>query len=121
MQAFIEAMVNKDSRAVLSFFSQKTNFQLIPYVIGSNTPETIATISYNKLKNDFSSRKGLYMFFFSKPNGWEYQVEFRRGEMWRKRPGNLYTATHNSMGHTYIKWKQEGDRWVIEEIASVHP
>jgi len=23
------------------------------------------------------------------------------------------------MGHTYIKWKQEGNKWVIDELAYV--
>ena len=121
MRGFFEAMINKDSNAVLSFFPQKSNFTLIPYVIGSNTPESITAISYGKLKDDFSNKKGLYVFFFENPNVWTYNVEFRRGEMWQKRPGNIFVAPQSSMGHTYIKWKQEGDRWVIDEIAYVHP
>lgn len=121
MKAFIEAMVNKDSNAVLSFFPQQSTCKLIPYVIGSKTPEKVNTISYDRLKNDFANKKGWYVFFFEKPNGWTYNVEFRRGEMWRKKSGNLFAAPDSSEGHTYIKWKQEGDRWVIAELAYVHP
>ena len=80
MQAFFEAMVNKNPPAVLSFFPQKSNFRLVPYEIGSKTPETPATISYNQLKNAFAKKGELYVFFFEQPNGWAYQVEFRRGE-----------------------------------------
>ena len=121
MQGFFEAMINKNGNALLAFFPQKSNFKLISYVIGSNTPENTASISYNKLKKDFSQKKGLYVFFFEKPNGWTYNVEFRRGEPWKKKPGNIFTAPDSSMGHTYIKWKQEGDNWVTDEIAYVHP
>jgi hypothetical protein len=121
MQGFFEAMVNRNGNALLSFFPQKSNFKLIPYVIGSNTPENKANITYSRLKNDFSNKKGWYVFFFEKPNGWTYNVEFRRGEPWKKRAGNVFTAPDSSMGHTYIKWKQEGEKWVIDEIAYVHP
>jgi hypothetical protein len=121
MQGFFEAMINKDSNALLAFFPQQSNFKLIPYVIGSNTPEKIGNVSYSRVKNDFSNKKGLYVFFFEKPNGWTYNVEFRRGEPWKKRSGNVFTAPESSMGHTYLKWKQEGDNWVIDELAYVHP
>jgi hypothetical protein len=121
MKAFTEAMVNKDSNAVLSFIPQQSTFKLIPYVIGSKTPEKVNTISYNKLKSDFANKKGLYIFFFEKPNGWTYNVEFRRGENWKKKAATIFTAPDSSDGHTYIKWKQEGDKWVIDELAYVHP
>ncbi len=121
MQAFYEAMIRKDSRTVLGSFSPKTGFKLISYEIGQNSPETITTVFYDKLKMDFAVRTGLYQFFFAKPDGWEYNVEFRQGEPWRKGPNNTYFAPQSSMGHTYIKWKQEGNRWVIDELAYVHP
>jgi hypothetical protein len=121
MQAFIEAMVNKNPQAVLSFFPQKSNFRLVPYEIGSKTPETPVTVSYNQLKNAFAKQGELYVFFFEQPDGWAYQVEFRRGEEWRRGPDAVFFAPQSSMNHTYIKWKQEGDQWVIAEIAYVHP
>ena len=121
MQGFFTAMINRDSQALLAFFPQQTTCKLIPYLIGSKTPEAVTNISYGKLKNDFAQKKGLYVFFFEKPNGWTYNVEFRRGEPWKKRPGNIYMAPESSMGHTYIKWKPEGDKWVVDELAYVHP
>ena len=65
--------------------------------------------------------KGMYVFFFEQPDGWAYQVEFRRGQMWLRGPGNTFLPPQSSMGHTYIKWKQEGNKWVIDELAYVHP
>jgi hypothetical protein len=121
MQGFFEAMINRNSNALLTFFSPNSNFKLIPYLIGTKTPEKLANISYDRLKHDFANKKGLYVFFFDKPNGWTYNVEFRRGERWKKKAGNIFTAPDSSDGHTYIKWKQAGDKWVIDEIAYVHP
>ena len=121
MQGFIEAMVNKNPQAVLSFFPQRSNFRLVPYEIGSKTPETPVMVSYNQLKNAFAKKGELYVFFFEQPDGWAYQVEFRRGEMWRRGPDAVFFAPQSSMNHTYIKWKQEGDKWVVDEIAYVHP
>jgi hypothetical protein len=121
MQGFFEAMINHNSKALLNFFSPNSSFKLIPYLIGTKTPEKIATISYDRLKNDFANKKGWYVFFFEKPNGWTYNVEFRRGEPWKKKAANIFIPPDSSDGHTYIKWKQEGDKWVIAELAYVHP
>jgi hypothetical protein len=114
-------MVNHDSRALLAFFPKKSSFRLIPYTIGNDTPDASQSISYDRLKNDFAHKGQLYTFFFEQPNGWAYQVEFRRGEPWQKGPDSIFIAPRSSRGHTYIKWKQEGSKWVVGEIAYVHP
>jgi hypothetical protein len=43
------------------------------------------------------------------------------GKHWKKRGADTFVAPDSSSGDTYIKWRREGQKWVIGEIGETTP
>ena len=121
MISFINAMVSKDSNKVLSFFSKKTPYKWVFYEIGTTKPLYVRYISYQDLAKDFKTKTGRYHSFFDDPNGYTYQVNFKRNKMWKKKGKNTFVAPDSDFDTTYIKWKRENGQWVISEMGDSGP
>jgi len=117
MKSFINCMVLKDGDCLLEHFSRKSSWKYAPYEIGSGKPMKAEIVSFPELSRDFRKKKNWYRFFFDEPNGCTYQVNFKKDTMWKKKGRNTFVAPHSYSGNTYIKWKQEDGKWVIEEIG----
>ena len=121
MRSFIDAVVRKDKSAVLAFFSPTSPWQYIGYEIGSNKVVANQMITYQMMAQDFANRKGWYNFFFDEPNGYTFRVNFRPGEMWKKKGRNTFVCPQSGSGNTYVAWRLEGSKWVIEKIGETGP
>ena len=121
MRSFIDAMVRKDKSAVLSFFSPTSPWQYLGYEIGTNKVVANKMINYQVMATDFAAQQGWYGFFFHEPNGYTFRINFRKGEMWKKKDRNTFVCPQSDSGNTYITWKQEGGRWVIQKIGETGP
>lgn len=121
MRAFIDAVVRKDKSAVLSFFSPTSPWQYVGYEIGTGKVIATKMVSYQEMAQDFASRKGWYGFFFDEPNGYTFRVNFRPGEMWKKRGPNTFVCPQSSSGNTYVVWMPQGGKWVIQKIGETGP
>ncbi|MEW5725384.1 MAG: hypothetical protein AB1896_19890 [Thermodesulfobacteriota bacterium] len=119
MEAFIQAMVAKDKSGVLSFFSQTEPWVYAPYEIGSGRPLERQSVTFQEMARDFQNEEYWYGFFFDEPNGYTYQVNFEAGVSWRPKGPDTFLAPDSDTGNTYIKWRREGERWVIAEIGEV--
>jgi hypothetical protein len=121
MRSFIDAMVRKDKSAVLAFFSPTSPWQYMGYEIGTNKVVANKMINYQVMAKDFAAQKGWYGFFFHEPNGYTFRVNFLDGKMWKKRGPNTFVCPQSESGNTYITWKQEGGKWVIQKIGETGP
>jgi hypothetical protein len=116
MQAFIQAMGNKDSAGILAAFSRQSPWRYQPYEIGTGRRLKPAIITPARLAQDFQKKSGLYDFFHSEPNGYTFRVNFMGNNQWRRQGPDTFIAP-DSTGDTYIKWRQEKGGWVIGEIG----
>jgi hypothetical protein len=121
MQAFTQAMLQKNPRQLLTFFSKTSTWRYLSYGIGANTPSYSKQVSYANLVTDFKRKNNWYGFFFNEPNGYTFRINFMRGERWRKEGPALFIAPRSESGRTYVKWKQEHGKWVIAEISETAP
>jgi hypothetical protein len=121
MRAFIDAVVRKDKAAILSSFSPTSPWKYVGHEIGTGKVIATKTVSYQTMANDFAAKKGWYHFFFDEPNGYTFRINFRKGEMWKKKGGTTFVCPQSDSGKTYVSWKQEGGKWVIEKIGETGP
>jgi hypothetical protein len=121
MRSFIDAVVRKDKSAILSSFSPSSPWQYVGYEIGTGKVIATKMVNYQVMTKDFASKKGWYGFFFNEPNGYTFRVNFRQGEMWKKKGRNTFVCPQSDSGNTYVAWMQEGEKWVIQKIGETGP
>jgi hypothetical protein len=121
MQAFITAMVQKNAAGILAAFSRQSPWHYQPYEIGTLRARKAVSVSPGQMARDFRQRRNWYDFFTAEPNGYTFRVNFMRSNRWRKRGSDTFVAPDSDTGKTYIKWRREGNRWVIAEIGEVTP
>ena len=78
-------------------------------------------VKYEVMAKDFAAKQGWYGFFFDEPNGYTFRVNFRQGEMWKKKGPNTFVCPQSDSGNTYVAWKPEGGKWVIQKIGETGP
>ncbi len=121
MQSFIQAMVNKNPTAIFSAFSRQSPWRYQPYEIGTGRRLPPASVSPEKMAHDFQQKSGWYDFFLADPNGYTFRVNFMHSNQWKKRGADTFVAPDSSSGNTYVKWRREGQTWVIGEISETTP
>jgi hypothetical protein len=121
MRSFIDAVVRKDKSAILSSFSPSSPWQYVGYEIGTGKVIATKTVNYQVMAKDFANQKGWYNFFFNEPNGYTFRINFRPGEMWKKKGRDTFVCPQSDSGNTYVAWRQEGGKWVIEKIGETGP
>ena len=121
MQSFIQAMVSKNPAAIFTAFSRQSPWRYQPYEIGTRRRLKPATVSPEKMARDFHQKSGYYDFFMADPNGYTFRVNFMHSNQWKKRGADTFVAPDSDSGDTYIKWRREGQSWVIGEIGETTP
>jgi hypothetical protein len=121
MRSFIDAVVRKDKSAILSFFSPSSPWQYLGYEIGTGKVVANKMVKYEVMAKDFGAKKGWYGFFFDEPNGYTFRVNFSKGEMWKNKGPNTFVCPQSHSGNTYVTWKPEGGKWVIQKIGETGP
>ncbi|MDD3579693.1 MAG: hypothetical protein PHW74_01585 [Desulfobacca sp.] len=121
MRAFTQAILQKNSQRLLTFFPKESTWKFLSYEIGTNKLSFSKQVSYANLVTDFQRKTNWYGFFFDEPNGYTFRLNFIEGERWRKEGPALFIAPRSENGRTYIKWKQERGEWVIAEISDTSP
>ncbi len=121
MKSFVQAMVRKDSNGILAAFSQRNPWRFVGYEIGTGRPLESKMVSFAQMSRDFRARKGWYHFFFDDPNGYTFRINFGKGEVWKRRGTTYARSSGDRSVRHYIKWRQEGGKWVIAEIGDTSP
>ena len=121
MQSFIQAMAQKNSHGIFAAFSQQTPWKYQPYEIGTGRPLKAEVINPGQMTNDFQKKRGWYNFFLADPNGYTFRLNFMRNLPWKKRGADTFVAPESDSGNTYVRWRLEGQRWVIAVIGETTP
>ncbi len=121
MQSFIQAMAQKNLPGILAAFSQQAPWKYQPYEIGTGRLLKAAVVSPKKMADDFQKKQGWYNFFLAEPNGYTFRLNFMRHQPWKKRGADTFVAPDSDSGNTYVKWRLEGQRWVIGVIGETTP
>jgi hypothetical protein len=74
------------------------------------------------MAKDFAAKEGwLLGLFFDEPDGYTFRVHFLHGRVWNKRGPDTFASADDPSGNTYIAWKQEKRKWVIQKISNNGP
>jgi hypothetical protein len=117
MDAFLDAIRQKDRQKLLTFFSTTRPFR---YVGTITEPPLVAEVSFEQLRQDLERQGGWYDSLL----GVDGEDSFRdwttgddsRG--WNAAAGNRYVRMQaDGKDSVYVEWQREGRRWVISAIA----
>jgi len=119
MQAFVNAINNKNATGILAAFSITTPWQYVMYdVTDQANPPSRTPMTYTQMQQQFRAKKGfLYGDFFNDFEGTQMLRDniIYMGKGIKK--GTTFTPGDMTLGRFYITWRQEGNRWVIAEIG----
>jgi len=117
MQAFIQAVQNRNSQGVLAAFSHKTLWRYVTFNSFTKKVNSRVTVTYAEMARDFKARKGWwYDKFMENPPTEHFRDEYFRGQKWLRHGTTFFPGPKETSG-LYIKWRQEGGNWVIAEIG----
>jgi len=121
MRTFIDALRRKSTSAFLSLFSRtKPSYHLNPMNVGSKEYFR-DTITYARLAADIRKKGELYYLLLERGENGTYDAfvdNVPDSRMWIRVKGNKFVPPGNEISsHTYVRWRKEGGRWVIDEIS----
>jgi hypothetical protein len=121
MQKFIDALRSKDTRTFLSLFSRtRPSYHLNPMNVGSKEYFR-DTITYSRLAADLRKKDGLYWLYVARGENGTYDAfvdNLPNRKMWIRVKGNKFVPPGAEVSsHTFVRWRKEGGRWVIDEIS----
>jgi hypothetical protein len=121
MRALIDAVVHRNPAPILASFSTTSPWQYVGYEIGTGKISAKKMVTYAVMAKDFAGKQGWYRFFFDEPDGYTFRINFRAGEMWKKKGPATFVCPQSDSGNTYVTWRQEGGKWVIQRIGETGP
>ncbi|BCM89903.1 hypothetical protein IAD21_01753 [Abditibacteriota bacterium] len=121
MRKFINAFRTNDRTAFLACFSKsKPSYHLNPQNIGSKSHYR-TTLSYSGLAADVKQKKGWYWTYLERGEDGDMDAfidNVPNGTMWTRTADNKFVPPGSEVtSSTYVKWRKEGTRWVIDEIS----
>jgi len=121
MRRFINALQNKDRAAFLASFSRSLPFYALnPQNLGSKTHYR-ATVSYSELAVDINKRQGLYWTYLERGVKGDMDAfvdNLQGGKAWTRVPGNKFVPPGAELtSSTFVRWRKQGGRWVVDEIS----
>ena len=117
MQVFVAAVKSRNPAGILAAFSRTTPWQHVTYdVTNQSRVGSRTAVTYTQMERDFHKKTGWYDRFF----GFEGAQMLCDNINYMGKgitKGTTFTPVDSTLGRFYIKWRQEGGRWVIEEIG----
>lgn len=114
MRKFIAALKKNDVAAFLSLFSRSGFFY-------ANNPLNVVrvTVPYSELAKDLRKKGDWYCTYLERCGDLDAFVDnIGDGEMWPRVGGARFVPPgSDAESPTYVKWRKEGDRWVVDEIG----
>ena len=116
MRKFIAALVKRDVEGFLLLFSRQKFFY-------ARNPMNVmrVAVSYSELAKDLRKKGDWYFTYLERGQGGDYDAfvdNIGKGEMWRRVDGFRYVPPGSDISSaTFVKWRREGGKWVIDEIS----
>jgi len=78
-------------------------------------------VPYSELAADLRKKGDWYFTYLERGQGGDYDAfvdNIGQGGMWRRVDGVRYVPPDSEIpSATYVKWRKEGGKWVIDEIS----
>ena len=121
MRKLIRAMRTRNTSLFLSLFSRsRPFFHLNPMNVGSKKYFR-NSISYARLTRDVKKKGELYWLLIERADNGDFDAfvdNFPDDKMWTSVTGNKFVPRGEGLtSHTFVRWRREGARWVIDEIS----
>lgn len=125
MERFLAAVRAEDAAAFAEMFPSRApwRFVLNADVAGPDgvrSSRQVTEVTPERLRRDLATRGEYHSYFLDPGNrgvgsiGW-YAAQ---GEPWRRVAGNRFVpAGSGEVASTWVSWREEGGRWVVDEIA----
>ena len=121
MRRFINALRDKDRVAFLACFARsKPFYALNPMNLGSRTHYR-SVVSYAQLAADVNRKRGWYWTYLERGENGKMDAfvdNLQSNKAWTRAPGNQFVAPGAEITNsTFVKWRKEGGRWVVDTIS----
>jgi hypothetical protein len=114
MRKLIDSLMKKDVTTFLSFFSRSRFFF-------ANNPmnEWRMAVPYSELAKNLRQKGDWYCSYMARCDDLDAFVDhINDGEMWPRVGGVRFVPPgSDAESPTYVKWRKEGGKWVIDEIS----
>jgi hypothetical protein len=116
MAEFVRALHAKDAAAFLQCFSHKKGFLLTGT---SDKPHDSMRFSYPKLEQGLKPGGDFVGILFGGEGDDNFRdyVEQSGGAAWRSKQPNVFVPPIEPSLPVFVRWRKEGKRFVVEEIA----
>jgi hypothetical protein len=121
MRKFINACRKKDRAAFLSLFSRVRPVSLLnPQNIGSKS-HFRTVVTYSALASDINRKRGFYWEYLERGNNGDADAfvdHIGDSKMWARVKGKKFVSPGADItSSTYVRWRRESGRWVVDEIS----
>lgn len=121
MRKLIHALRSRNTSLFLSLFSRRRPFyHLNPMNVGSKQYFR-DSITYARLLKDVRNKGDLYWLLIERADNGNYDAfvdNFPDDTIWIRVRGNKFVPPGAGLtSHTYVRWRKENGRWVIDEIS----
>lgn len=123
MRRLLRALKDSDRAGFLSCLSRKRPLRWLNYVAVG--PEA-SLITYNEIAASFRNKGDYYYAFLVREDAggvkgaYDCFADHAGGEMWKTHGRDTFYPPGDAELHKtgpYVRWKKEGRKWVIAEIA----
>ena len=97
-------------------------FSRTKFFYANNPLNTVrVAVPYSELAADLRKKGDWYFTYLERGQGGDYDAfvdNIGQGGMWRRVDGVRYVPPDSEIpSATYVKWRKEGGKWVIDEIS----
>ena len=121
MAQYMQAIRSGDVTRFLHFLSTENNWRFVSYRAGTSNIVSTTSFSYQQTADQLAQQGGLYSALFDGTDVYRYRDRLGRHPLsvWR-RTDNAYRLP-DSEGISFVRWKKEEGRWVIDSIGDDSP
>ncbi len=121
MLQYMRSIRSGDTTLFLSFLSRENNWRFVSYRAGTSNIVSTTSFGYQQTAEMLAQRGGLYSALFDGTPSYRYRDRLAAHPLpvWN-RTDNAYRLP-DSEGISFVRWKKEDGRWVIDSIGDDSP
>lgn len=122
MDRFLVSVRNEDPEAFRQFFSPSRPWRYVLNISGvDGDVRQEQTVTPERLRSDLAQRTGYHSYFLDPSNRGVGSLGSyaEGGGRWTLSGGNRFIPP-NGASDTWVTWRSEGERWVVDEIAEYY-
>jgi len=121
MVQYMRAIRSGDVHVFLRFLSPENNWRFVSYRAGTSNIVSTTSFSYEETSEQLNQRGGLYSALFDGTDRYRYSERLARHPLSSWRRTDTTYRLPDSEGISFVHWKRDGERWVIDSIGDDSP